>query len=34
MKVDFAGMHVRPDNISRRLDHVERRLDLVDERAR
>jgi tetrahydromethanopterin S-methyltransferase subunit G len=33
MKMDFAGMHVRLDNISRRLDRVERRLDLVDERT-
>ena len=24
LKVDFAGMHIRPDNISGRLDRVER----------
>jgi hypothetical protein len=33
MKMDFAGMQVRLDNISRRLDRIERRLDLVDETA-
>jgi len=33
MKMDFAGMHVRLDNISQRLDRVEPRLDLVDGRT-
>jgi hypothetical protein len=31
MKMDFATVNQRLDNISRRLDRVERRLDLVDE---
>jgi tetrahydromethanopterin S-methyltransferase subunit G len=33
MKLDFAGVHARLDNIGRRLDRVERRLELVDEPA-
>ncbi len=33
MKMDFAGVHVRLDNIGRRLDRVERRLEPVDESA-
>jgi hypothetical protein len=34
MKMDFAAMYQRLDNISRRLDRIERRLDLVDETSR
>jgi len=31
MKMDFAAMNLRLDNISRRLDRVERRLELADD---
>ena len=30
MKLDFAGVHARLDNIGRPRDRVERRLELVD----
>jgi hypothetical protein len=33
MKLDFAGVHARLDNIGRRLDRVERRLELVGDPA-
>jgi hypothetical protein len=31
MKLDFAGVQARLDNIGRRLDRVERGLELVDD---